>query len=111
MHNHTYARVAPLLQGDSGSSHFALTVEGPILKSLLLCGNPPIKLLIGELTDNRRTSYFPLTKTSSEKFHASENNIPPQEMAKAIPSFVRKCLQKGNTVGFFFFFERKISNN
>ena len=77
MHSHTYVQVTPLSQGDSGGSDFALKAEGPILKSLLLSRNLPIKSLIGELTDNRRTLYFPLTKMSSEKFHASENYFPP----------------------------------
>lgn len=75
-------------------------MEGPILKSLLLPRDLPTKSLIGELTDNKRTSHFPLTKMSSEKFHASENNFAPPEMEIVILHLVRKPCQKGNTVFF-----------
>lgn len=78
-HNHIYAQVAPLLQGHQGGSNFAL--KGPILKSLLLAGTLlctiSTKSLIEELTDNGRTSCFPLTKMSFKKLHASENHFAP----------------------------------
>lgn len=107
---HMYAQIAPLFQWGWGNSDFVLKMERNTFWNLeTFC-----KGLTGELTGNRKTSYFTLSNMSSKKFHINENNFLPEGMETEILHSIRKPIWK-KTIQYYFSYlkrkQRKISNS